>query len=310
MKRLSLVLALALLPIVALGAEPPPWAFPAAPPGAAPSAEDPAPLHVPGSTQTYTHAQLEDNFNAPDWFPNEHSPMPQVVAHGSSPDVWACAKCHLSTGFGHPESANLAGMNAGYLLRQLAEFKSGERKGAKRMTTISQALSPEDARQAAAWFAAQPGAPWVKVVEATDVPKSYVGEGNMRLPSQSGGTEPLGDRIIELPQDPARALLRDPHSGFVAYVPRGSVARGKMLVETGGNGKTIPCAICHGDGLKGIGEVPALAGRSPIYVFRQLYDIQTGVRTGVWTELMKSVVTKLNEDDMLAISAYVASRQP
>jgi cytochrome c553 len=147
----------------------------------------------------------------------------------------------------------------------------------------------------------------VKVVETATVPQSHVGEGNMRVPTPGGGTEALGDRIIELPQDPALVQLRDPHAGFVAYVPRGSLAKGKALVETGA-GKTVQCAICHGAQLAGLAEVPALAGRSPTYLFRQMYDIKNGTRTGEWTELMRGVVAHLTDDEMLSIAAYVASR--
>jgi cytochrome c553 len=53
--------------------------------------------------------------------------------------------------------------------------------------------------------------------------------------------------------------------------------------------------------------VPGLAGRSPSYLVRQLYDMQHGTRSGAWTSLMMPVVTKLTTDDMLAIAAYLAS---
>jgi cytochrome c553 len=43
---------------------------------------------------------------------------------------------------------------------------------------------------------------------------------------------------------------------------------------------------------------------------RQLYDIQHGVRNGPWTELMKAVVARLSEEDLVAIAAYTASRDP
>jgi hypothetical protein len=43
----------------------------------------------------------------------------------------------------------------------------------------------------------------------------------MRFVSPGNEMEPIGNRIITLPQDQSRATLRDPHSGFVAYVPRG-----------------------------------------------------------------------------------------
>jgi cytochrome c553 len=104
-------------------------------------------------------------------------------------------------------------------------------------------------------------------------------------------------------------MLRDARSGFFAYVPVGSIKKGEALVTTGG-GKTTACAICHGADLRGMGPVPGLAGRSPSYMVRQMFDMQQGMRKGVWTELMKPVVSKLSEEDMLAIAAYTASRMP
>ena len=78
----------------------------------------------------------------------------------------------------------------------------------------------------------------------------------------------------------------------------------------GGAGKTIQCASCHGADLKGLGPLPSIAGRSPSYMFRQLYDFQHGARTGEWSPLMAQVVAKLDEQDLLAIVAYLASRDP
>jgi cytochrome c553 len=121
--------------------------------------------------------------------------------------------------------------------------------------------------------------------------------------------EPLGQRIIEVPEDLARTELRDGASGFVAYVPAGSVKKGQALV-TGSGGKTVACGTCHGPDLKGLGPVPPLAGRSPSYTVRQLFDLQQGVRHGVWSPLMKAAVEKLTIDDLIAIAAYTSSLEP
>ena len=118
--------------------------------------------------------------------------------------------------------------------------------------------------------------------------------------------EPIGNRIITLPEDSARAAVRDPKSGFVAYVPPGSVAKGKALVE-GGNGKTVACAICHGDSFQGLANIPRLAGDHPVYIFRQLYIFKNGDRNGLGAQLMKKAVANLTEDDMINISAYLGS---
>jgi cytochrome c553 len=128
--------------------------------------------------------------------------------------------------------------------------------------------------------------------------------------ADAGGMEPIGQRIIETPENLERTELRDDTSGFTAYVPVGSLKKGKALVTTGGAGKTMPCATCHGADLKGLGNVPSIAGRSPSYIVRQLYDIQGGARAGAATELMQPPVAKLTLDDMVSIAAYTASLHP
>jgi cytochrome c553 len=151
--------------------------------------------------------------------------------------------------------------------------------------------------------------PWVRVVETDKIPKTYVAPGNIRLKLPDGGTEPIGSRIVELPEDEEAALNRDPRSGFVAYVPTGSIARGEALVATG-DGKTTQCAICHGATLKGLGAAPLIAGRHANYIVRQLYFFQDGNRSGPSAAVMQGVVQNLSVDAMVAIAAYLASREP
>ncbi len=292
------------------------WAYPVPDPAPS-SANDTVPKTIPGSNKSYTQAQIDDQFNPPDWFPEEHGPLPNVVQKGIQ--AQACGSCHLMSGYGHPESASLAGLPVAYMLRQMADFKNGLRKDpmihepsqrSARMNVIAAGLPEEEMRKAVEWFAALKPAVWYKVVEAQTVPKTWVNGGRMRLPLPAGGTEPLGNRIITLPQDPARVESRDPHSGFIAYVPAGSIKRGEALVTNGGSGKTISCAICHGEGLKGLGDVPRLAGVHPIYIVRQLFNFQVGANSSTAAAQMKKVVEKLTEDDMIAIAAYAGSLQP
>jgi cytochrome c553 len=307
---------LVLLPAVAVAADAPPdWAYPVAPANYQPPPDNGQPKHVAGSTKAFTEKDINYFTNPPDWFPDEHAPMPQLVAHGKAPVVHACDQCHLTTGRGHPESGNLAGLPAGYIQEQIAQFRDGSRKSSVagrsgNMIMFASALTDDDVKEAAQYFANMKPAVWTKVVETTTVPKSYVGEGNMRFASEGNAKEPIGRRIIEIPENEEGAKVRDPHSPFIAYVPTGSIKAGETLVTTGGGGKTIQCTICHGADLKGLGNVPGLAGRSAIYVFRQLYDIQHGTRKGNAVALMQPVVAKLTQDDMLALAAYVASRNP
>jgi cytochrome c553 len=303
------LLALFTLPVTAQTL--PEWAYPVNPSPKPP--DNTIPKHLPGSSKTYTQAQIDDGFNPPDWYPQDHPTMPDVVAHGrKEAEARACALCHLTSGGGHPESAGIAGLPIGYIVRQMEEFKSGARKGARAvaMIPIAKALSAADAKTAGEYFASLKQPVWYKVVETDTVPKSYLGNGAMRFPVENGGTEALGSRIIELPQNDESAESRDPRVGFVAHVPVGSVKKGEEIITTGGGGKTLACSICHGGDLKGLGDVPPIIGRSPMYIYRQLNDIKIGTRSGAMTPLMKGVVEKLSSDDMIAIAAYLASKNP
>jgi hypothetical protein len=64
------------------------WAFPGDPPsanGVAPSRDDHTLFHVPHSRAAYTEAQVSDLFAPPDWHPDDHPPMPEVVARRMQP---------------------------------------------------------------------------------------------------------------------------------------------------------------------------------------------------------------------------------
>jgi cytochrome c553 len=112
-----------------------------------------------------------------------------------------------------------------------------------------------------------------------------------------------------MPVDLERTELRDSASPFIVYVPVGSIKRGATLVTTGGGGKTLRCGTCHADDLRGLGPVPALAGRSLGYVVRQLGPAAWGPPR-LWADLMKAAVAKLTVEDMVAIAVYTASRPP
>jgi cytochrome c553 len=309
MRTAILVLLTGLVPIVAQAADKPDWAFPVTDKVQPPAKEDDQPKTAPGSDKQYTRKQIDDLFNPPDWYPDLHPQMPQVVAHGNGTTVRACGACHLPTGTGHDESAYVAGLPAAYTVRQMADYKSGARTGSGTMTAIAKAITDDEIKSAAEYFASLQPRPWIKVVETDTVPKTYIGKGNKRLRLPGGGDEPIGNRIIEIPEDEEIVLNRDPRLGFIAFVPKGSLAKGEELATTGG-GKTIPCGICHGTALKGIAEVPPIAGRQANYIVRQLFSFQDGSRTGSWAPLMHGAVEKLTVNDMLAIAAYTASRAP
>jgi len=272
-----------------------------------PEAKVPSVVRVTGSSKEYEATAIAGNANPPDWFPDEHPAAPKSVK-GPMPN--ACGTCHLMSGQGHPESADIAGMPAEYIIRQMNYFKTGARKEEGRMGPIARAVPDEDVRQAAEYFAAIKPAPFVKVIETATPPKTYISaDARHRRIMPEGGTEPIGRRIIQVPEDPMQVTIRNPHSGFIAYVPPGSIRKGEALAK-GGGGKTIQCDICHGEKLTGLGEVPRLAGLQPVYIARQLITLQNGTSAGTNAALMKRVVAKLSEDEIIALAAYLGSLPP
>src|SRR5262249_17952184 len=253
----------------------PVWAFPLKVERPLPK-EGPQAKTLPGSARAYTQEQIDDLANTPDWFPDQHPEPPAIVLKGHG-DALACSACHLTSGLGHPESADLTGLTVAYMIEQMRDFKSGARIDVPRMNKIAKATSGEESQQAAEWFARLKPGPFTRVVETDTVPKTFVGDGRMRFAEPSGEIEPICNRIITLPEDPARARMRDPSSGFIAYVPVGSIAKGQTLVHSS-NGTTMPCSACHGQALNGMGNVPRLNGVHPIYIVRQLYRFRDGTR--------------------------------
>jgi cytochrome c553 len=274
-------------------------------------------LRLPDSQVTHTQAQLFDQFAVPDWHPKAHPPMPPVVAHGRKPDVYACGYCHLSTGLGRPENATLAGLPVDYIVQQIANFKSGARRTAwpqepygptDGMVQVAQHLAPADVQAAAKYFSGLKMTQRSKVTETLTIPKPRVA-GWTYVPAAGGGTEPLGARLIEMAPDARRDELRDDEMQYIAYVPPGSIARGKAIATTGA-GETTPCVACHGADLKGMATFPPIAGRSATYILRQLYAFKTGTRKDAAAQAMHAVVGNLSDSDMIAASAFVASRNP
>jgi len=318
MRKLLLASVAALLPAVALGADAGlQWAYPVAPQGL--PQPDPVKTFQAKGTKTgmrLTMAQINNQFGPPDWFPDEHPPMPSIVTNGRAPHVRACMLCHLPHGNGHPESASVSGLTSNYVIEQMHEFRDGNRTNNRAPVMIEMAkdISEAELKQAADYFASIPRErqKWIRVVEGKSAPKNHVGPGGMRFLDE-GTTETVSvapNMIYEVAADGEGAELRDQHAGFIDFVPEGSIRKGEMLATTGGNGKTIQCAVCHGADYRGIGDVPRLAGRGAYYLIRQLNDIKTGARKGSSVALMKAVVDKLNDEDMVNLVAYMASRDP
>ena len=301
-----------------LSEAPPSWAFPTKPPNApVPPRQDPKQIErVAGSGQAYTAAQLQDEFFAPAWFPAEHPPMPKSVGVGDRPGAWPCAYCHQETGEGGPESAALTGLSVAYITEQLAEFRSGRRRAAEPrmqaphgMEAEARKVTPVALAEAAVYYAGLTYRSRLAVVESDSAPKVAVHAGLIYAKTPTGGTEPLLDRIVEVPDDVHQWDLGNPHMTFTVFVPKGSIARGARLVAANGGG-IAPCSYCHGIDYRGSAAAPPLAGRSPSYLARQLFDIQHGTRTGPTVVPMIPVVAHMSAADRVAIVAYLASLKP
>ena len=261
-------------------------------------------IRAPGSSREYDAKKIAGNATPPDWFPDEHPPAPKAVAGGEG-IRFACGSCHLMSGQSHSEAMDIAGQPAGYLVRQMAYYKSGARKDDARMGPIAKVTADEDVRQAAEYFASLKPKPFVKVIETATPPKTFIATaGRHRQLHPDRGTEPIGQRIIQIPEDPFRTEIRDPHSGYIAYVPPGSLAKGEELAKAG------RCAACHGEALKGKGEVPRLAGLQPLQIARQLFNIRYGSSAGESVAPMKPIAAKMTDDDIIALSAYIGSLPP
>jgi cytochrome c553 len=207
------------------------------------------------------------------------------------------------------------GLPADYIREQLIDFKSGARKSAVMarapMTlkvTLAKAITDEEIALAAAYFASLKPRSVIRVTESNTVPKTVVAAWFL-VADQAGGTEPIGDRVIEIADDLGRFVSRDARVTFTAHVPVGSIERGRALAS-GNSASTTACDTCHGAGLKGAGAIPGIAGRSPTYIFRQLYDDKHKVRAGPASAAMMPSVEKLTIRDMIALSAYASSLPP
>jgi cytochrome c553 len=276
----------------------------------------PGPQQVPGSTKIYTDADLKNERSPPDWFPDEHPKAPDIVGSDVKGKPYPCAMCHQIEGQGFLTTPNLAGLPKDYIVQQIQEFRSGQRRSwpADRgptddMVKEAKAVSDADVALAAAYFSSLPRPTLFRVVETDTVP-AVTGDLYGFYDLVPGGKpEPIGGRIVEVPDDVMRAIRGDPHTVFIAYVPKGSVARGEQIVRTGG-AAGLACRSCHGPNLAGGGGIPPIAGRSPGYIARALWDIHTGARGGPAVAQMQATAKGLSQAEVRDAAAYLASLKP
>jgi cytochrome c553 len=292
-------------------------------------------LDIPDSDQKFTQARINDPFNAPDWRPKDHIPMPDIVAKGRKPAVMACAYCHTPTGQGRPENSALAGLPEAYIQEQLHDLRSGARKptGPEEylptwtMLRIAKAMTDAEIDESARYFSQQKLKRRVYVVESLRIPRA---ERAAWIYEEVGGTEDLEQRLLEVTNELVRHERRDDRLEYMAYVPPGSINRGKRLATTGKSPigpsefdkkkrteivaeteeRTQVCSTCHGPKLMGTDKIPPIAGRQPTYLLRQLLAFRNGTRTGDAAKQMGPVVEKLTLGEMIDLVAYAGSLYP
>ena len=270
---------------------------------------------VAGSSLSLTESQLDDPWAAVDWRPGSHPPAPSIVLRGRKPDAMACGLCHMVGGQGGHGAPSLAGLPADYVTAQVAAFATGARRStfrlrdAEAMGAVARALRPDEVTAAAGYFARLRYRPWIRVTEAARVPLTAPAYWGWTEAVAGPGRAPIGTRIVEVAEDRQKSGMFDPDSGFVAYVPPGAVARGRALAARGADGSG-PCATCHGAGLTGMGAAPPLAGRSPTYLARQLWDLRSGARADPGAAPMQPIARALSPAQMVDVTAYLASLKP
>ena len=298
---LAVVLAVGLLgaaPIARLG-----WAFPGVGRESAP-APGARIERLPGCSRSFTEAALNDPTHALDWYPEEHPPAPRSVLAGAG-GAYACGYCHLVTGAGRSENAQLRGQPVTYIEEQVHAFATGARRSAgpasptDYMAAAARQVNPADLHAAAQYFASLEPRRHARVVEAVVIPRATA-EGYLYRFDPSAH-ERLRNRVVEGAVDAERHRLHDPHEQSIAYVPVGSIARGAALA-THGTVDVPACTSCHTTNFVGIG------GASPTYLVRQLAGFRARTRNDPGAGPMQAVAAKLSDSQMIDLAAYVGSR--
>ena len=298
----------------------PAWAFPVLGGATMPPAtgtDTSAVATVPTSRARFSIARTRNRFDVADWNPSTHGAAPAIVMHGRKPSVMACGFCHLADGRGRPENATVSGLPVAYFVQQVKDMQAHARRSASpvpyapgiAMQLIADSVTDAELEAAARYFAGVRARRASHVVETDSVPRFMPLNGlSTRLPGTA--REPIAGRLVEIAADLRRHELHDPMAEYTAFVPRGSIARGRALARGDSRRGVQGCASCHGPDLRGVRDVPPLAGRSPSYLLRQLIAFRTGARSGPASGPMRDVVARLEIDDMVAAAAYAGSRAP
>jgi cytochrome c553 len=86
------------------------------------------------------------------------------------------------------------------------------------------------------------------------------------------------------------------------------LARGRAIATVGDPRKAIPpCTACHGARLTGMNPgIPGLVGLRATYITAQLTRWRVGSRHATEPDCMKRIVSRLSEEDIAAVAAWLA----
>jgi cytochrome c553 len=284
-------------------------------PTGTPLVENGVKLTLAGTSLSFTRVEANYSWGPADWYPGDHPEMPKIIAVGDQErGIRPCGLCHFPSGQGKIENGHVSGLPKAYFLQQLAAFAKGARYSAdyrkantNEMARTAATLTDEEKEIVAEYFSSIPYRSMVRVVESEQAPQTRASLNRLLIALEDKPWVPLGNKIVEVAEDAEETeLARNPRGGFVAYVPVGSIAKGKNLVETGA-GKTAPCGTCHNSENPSFVDIPDINGRTTSYTMRQLWDMKQGTRV---SPMMKPMVVNLSADDMLNIVAYLATLPP
>jgi len=132
-------------------------------------------------------------------FANEtKGPAKPDLAKGQEKSTQVCGACHTADGSrGLPANPILQGQHAEYLVKQLTEFKAGKRANAI-MTGMASALSDEDMKNVAAFYASKQAKPGFAKNKDLVVPGEKIYRGGIaakQVPACAGCHGPTGAGI-------------------------------------------------------------------------------------------------------------------
>ncbi len=230
------------------------------------------------------------------------------------PDVRACALCHYPNGKGRPENAGVSGLPVAYFAQQMVDFRNGDRKSAEPrkantgiMIAIAKAMTDEEINASAEYFGSMKWTPWINVVERRTCRRRASPAACSSLPekrAEQSRSDNASSRRRRTRNAPKRCAIRVPDSSRTCRSAASRRAR-----------RSPPPAAGANDGVRRLPRRRAEGPRARSRDRRTLAELHRaadvrhadGRPPGVWTDLMKPVVAKLTDEDILNLAAYSAS---